>query len=103
MSLIAQLLGLQPKTDFKALYAKGAQIVDVRSPGEYADGHIKGSLNIPVDELGSRLKEVKKDKPVITVCASGIRSEAGRRTLAKAGYEAYNGGPWSSLQAKLAK
>jgi len=101
MSFLGQLLGLQPKTDFKAVYSKGAQIIDVRSAGEFAGGHIKQSVNIPLPDLASRLKEVKKDKPVITVCASGMRSEAARKLLADKGFEAYNGGSWASLKGKL--
>jgi len=101
MSFFTQLLGLGPKTDFKELYARGAQIVDVRSSGEFSSGNIKQSVNIPLGDLAARLKELKKDKPVIAVCASGMRSEAGRKMLADKGYDAYNGGSWSSLKGKL--
>lgn len=91
-----------PKTDFKALMAKGAVIVDVRTRGEYADGHIKGSRNISLDQLGSKIKELQQLKrPIITCCRSGARSGMAVRTLKSAGLEAYNGGPWSSLQQKI--
>ncbi len=101
MSFIGSLLGLGAKTDFQELVANGAQIIDVRSPGEYKGGHIKGSLNIPVDQVRNRLGEIKKDKPVITVCASGMRSASAQSTLKAAGYDAYNGGGWQSLEHKL--
>jgi len=90
-------------TDYKALVSKGALVIDVRSAGEYASGHIKGSTNIPVDVIQSKVAELKKKgKPVITVCRSGARSGMAQSALSAAGIEAYNGGPWFSLEKKLA-
>lgn len=88
--------------DFKGLVQNGATIIDVRTPGEYRSGHIKGSLNIPLDGIRNRIGELKKkNKPVIAVCRSGARSGAARSMLAAAGLEAYNGGPWFVLQKKI--
>lgn len=98
---ILNLLGLGPKVDYKELMSRGAQIVDVRTKGEYAGGHIKGSLNIPLDQLQAQLKKLKKDKPVIACCASGMRSGSALHTLKAEGFEAYNGGSWASLQSKI--
>lgn len=90
------------KTDFKALMAKKAVIVDVRSKGEFAGGHIQGSENIPLDELSGKINYLKERKvPIITVCASGMRSGLAKNTLSSAGVEAYNGGAWSSLEAEI--
>ena len=78
---------------------KGAVIIDVRTPNEFRQGHIRGSKNIPVNEIRSKVEMIKKwNKPVITVCLSGGRSAAAKTVLASAGVEVYNGGPWSSLQ-----
>ncbi len=99
--MLKNLLGLGPETDYKELMAKGAMIIDVRTKGEYAGGHIKGSVNIPLNNLQSQLKQIKKDKPVITCCASGMRSASAKGILQSAGYEAYNGGGWVSLKNKL--
>lgn len=55
LTAIKNLLGFGPKTDFSALVQEGAIILDVRSKGEYASGHIKGSINIPVDQLSGNL------------------------------------------------
>lgn len=100
MSFLSKLFG--PKTDYKALVQNGAVIVDVRTAGEYKSGHIKGSLNIPVDEIKNKTGELKKKgKPVITCCASGMRSGMAKNTLKQAGIEAYNGGSWNSLQNKI--
>src|SRR5690606_26243133 len=52
------------------------QLIDCRSPGEFASGHIPRSLNIPVDELGSRLHDIDPARPAVFVCASGTRARA---------------------------
>lgn len=97
---IKNLLG--PATDYNALMAKGAVIVDVRTAGEYASGHIKGSKNIPLDGINGHVADFKKiGKPVITVCRSGARSGMAKGILATAGIEVYNGGPWNSLMQKI--
>ena len=89
-------------TDFKALVQNGAVIVDVRTAGEYKTGHIKGSRNVPVDQIKSKVSELKKlGKPVITVCRSGSRSAMAKSILSSAGIEVYNGGPWNSLVSKI--
>ena len=91
-----------PATDYKALVEQGAIIVDVRTTGEYKSGHIKNALNIPVDTISSKTKELKqKAKPVITCCASGIRSARAAAILKQYGIEAYNGGSWVSLGNRL--
>lgn len=88
--------------DFKELVNNGAIIVDVRSPGEYKTGHIKGSKNFPLDSIRSKVNDLKKtNKPVITVCRSGARSGMAKGILKSAGIEVYNGGPWFSLQNKI--
>lgn len=82
---------------------KGAVIIDVRTPNEFKGGHIQGSKNIPVNEIGSKIDMIRKwNKPVITVCLSGGRSAAAKSVLASAGIEAYNGGPWYSLRKLIA-
>ena len=91
------------KTDFAQLVKDGAIIIDVRSKGEFAGGHIKGSLNIPVGELEKNLGKLpEKNKPIITCCASAVRSGAALSILKSNGYTAvYNGGGWSGLQNKI--
>ena len=99
-SFVKSLFG--PDTDYKALLQSGAVIVDVRTPGEFDSGHIKGARNIPVDTIRARVGELKKlNKPVITCCASGARSGMAKSMLRASGIDAYNGGPWTSLQNKI--
>lgn len=90
------------KTDFAALVEEGAVIIDVRSPQEFKQGHIEGSKNIPVDQIGKRAAKIKKlGKPVVLCCASGMRSGRGTKMLQAEGIEAYNGGSWMGLKRKL--
>jgi len=60
--------------------------LDVRTAEEYADGHVDGSLLIPVQELEGRLNEVPKEKRVYVYCRSGKRSVAASNVLVKAGF-----------------
>jgi phage shock protein E len=103
INTLKQLFGFGPKVDFAQLIKEGAIIVDVRSKGEYQQGHIKGSLNIAVDTLRNNLSKLKdKNKPVITCCASGMRSASAKSILISNGYaNVYNGGGWNSLQNKI--
>lgn len=103
LNAIKKFLGLGPKADYAQLVKQGAIILDVRSKGEYAGGHIKGSINIPVDQLSNNLSKLKdKNKPVITVCASGMRSASAKSILKSNGFtQVYNGGGWGSLQNKI--
>lgn len=81
INTIKSLLGFGPKVNYKELIQNGAQIIDVRTKGEYASGHIKGSINIPLNELSSQVKKIKKDKVVITCCASGMRSASAKAQI----------------------
>lgn len=102
LQLLKKLFSAGRTVDYAELVKSGAQIVDVRTRQEYAGGHIKGSVNIPLNELNTNLKKIKKDKPVITCCASGMRSSSARGILKSNGYEeVYNGGGWASLQSKI--
>ncbi|MBS1918648.1 MAG: rhodanese-like domain-containing protein [Bacteroidetes bacterium] len=102
IQLLKRIFGTGSKTDFKALVQHGAQIVDVRTKEEYQSGHIQGSVNLPLNNIGNQLNKLKKEKAVITCCASGMRSAAARNILKSRGFtEVYNGGGWRNLQNKL--
>ncbi|MEZ4942612.1 MAG: rhodanese-like domain-containing protein [Saprospiraceae bacterium] len=91
-----------PKADFKALLESGALLIDVRSPEEYANGHIPQSANIPLPGIQQEMSRLKsKNVPVIAVCRSGARSGIAVRMLRQAGIEAYNGGGWTRLAEAL--
>jgi rhodanese-related sulfurtransferase len=100
---LLDFLGLGNKSEsIQEFIEKGAIIIDVRSPGEFAGGHIKDSKNIPLNEIGAKINEIKKlNKPVIACCASGMRSSQATSILKQNGIDAINGDGWQSLQSKL--
>jgi rhodanese-related sulfurtransferase len=102
LDALKKLFGMTT-VDYAALVEQGAVILDVRSKGEYAGGHVKGSINIPVDQLRNNLGKLPdKSKPIITCCASGMRSGAAKGILESSGYQqVHNGGSWASLQYKV--
>ena len=65
-------------------------LLDTRTPGEYARGHVDGFQNIPVDVLREHLDEIEKGKPVYVICQSGLRSYISTRILTGNGYDVYN-------------
>ena len=103
LNTIKQIFGLGPKANFSDLMKSGAIIIDVRTKNEFQGGHIKKSTNIPLDTLVSNLSKLKDtNQPIITCCASGMRSASAKRILKGKGFkEVYNGGAWNSLQSKI--
>lgn len=103
IELIKRVLGIEPPIDFKEKLKQGAIILDVRTPQEYTSGHIKNSVNIPVNEITANIRRLpSKDSVIVTCCASGIRSGKAVGVLKANGYtNVYNGGSWHELQNKL--
>ena len=86
----------------KDFQSRGAVIIDVRTEGEYLQGAIPGSKNIPLQHINSKVNAIKKyKKPVITCCASGMRSGSAASILNRHGIETLNGGGWVGLSKKL--
>lgn len=65
-------------------------LLDTRTTEEYAEGHIEGFINIPVDELRERMGEIEKGRSVYVICQSGLRSYIACRILSGYGYDCYN-------------
>jgi rhodanese-related sulfurtransferase len=103
INALKNLFGFGPKVDFNELVQQGAIILDVRTKGEYVGGNIKGSMNITVDQLQNNLHKLKdKNQPIITCCASGMRSASAKSILKSNGFtQVHNGGGWSSLRSKI--
>ncbi len=101
MGFFQRIFGGQ-SVDFKALNQEGALILDVRTPGEFKSGHIKGSVNVPLQVLDQQLTKLNKNQTIITCCASGMRSGSAKGILKAKGFTVHNGGAWQSLQRKLA-
>lgn len=103
MNWLKNIFSSAPKTNYNELVKNGAQIIDVRSKSEFKSGHIRGAVNIPLNELPRNLSKIKKDKPVITCCASGMRSGSARNILRSNGFEdVHNGGGWTMLERLIA-
>jgi rhodanese-related sulfurtransferase len=103
IKFLKNIFGKNTGPNFTGLLKEGAVIVDVRNKGEFNGGHIKGSKNIPLNSLGQNLRKIgDKNKPVITCCASGMRSASAVNILKSAGFtEVHNGGGWRNLQNKI--
>ncbi|MEY2689613.1 MAG: hypothetical protein RL375_3812 [Pseudomonadota bacterium] len=91
--------GRAVRTLLPGLIQRGATLLDVRSPAEFAGASAPGSINIPLQELASRAGEVSTSAPVVVACASGTRSAMAKRILSGKGYtEVYNIGNWKNLR-----
>lgn len=76
-------------------------IIDVRSPMEFMGGNIAGSINIPLQEIPTRIEEIKQMKNPVFCCASGNRSGQAVNYLRSQGIDCENGGGWMELNFRL--
>ena len=77
---------------------EGAILVDVRTESEYKAGHIRNSINVPLNDLIYRISEFDKKDNIVTVCAMGIRAESAKKYFESKGYIVVNGGKSSNLK-----
>jgi phage shock protein E len=77
-------------TEAKQLVAKGALLLDVRTPEEFEQLHLDGARNVPLAALAGALPTLPKITPIVVYCAVGGRSARAAETLASAGYEVHN-------------
>lgn len=82
---------------------KEATIIDVRTPGEFMMGKVEGSINIPLDEVPSRVEEFKNiEGDIVLCCASGNRSGQATLFLEQNGLSnVYNGGGWQAVDVRM--
>ncbi len=73
--------------ELEQLQEQGAYLLDVREPIEYHNGHIPGSVNIPLGELRDRLEEIPRDRTIVTNCAVGVRAYFATRILLAHGFQ----------------
>ena len=80
----------------------GAVILDVRTRTEWDNGHSDGAKHIVLNTIPDHIQEIKAlDKPIITVCKSGGRSQSATTILKQHGIDVINGGPWQNVDQLL--
>ena len=88
------LRGEHPQVDIEEVLAVPAAgqpfLLDVRTPQEFASGHIPGAVNIPVDDLRSRMGELPRDRKIAAYCQVGQRGYLATRILQQNGFAASN-------------
>ncbi len=98
MNLFQKLFSSAPAVDLKSIISEGAFLVDVRTPGEFNEGHVKGSVNIPLDSVTHQLAKFKNKKNIIVFCRSGNRSSQAKLILEQNGFiNVINGGTWNNV------
>lgn len=101
IEFLKKLLKRGPALNIEELLSRGAVIVDVRTEREFKSGHAQGSINIPLDKISKNISRLNKNKPIITCCASGMRSATATRLLKQHGFaEVYNAGSWMNVRQK---
>lgn len=97
--IFKSLFGDSDNIDLKEIIQHGAYLVDVRTPAEFAKGHVKGSVNIPLKILNTQLSKFKGKERIIVFCQSGVRSSQAKTLLEKNGIEnVFNGGTWNNVK-----
>ena len=90
--------GSSTNENLATLVNEGAFLVDVRSPGEFADGNVKGSVNIPLDQVQNQLAKFKEKENIVVFCRSGNRSSQAKSILEQNGFtNVTNGGTWQEV------
>jgi rhodanese-related sulfurtransferase/molybdopterin-guanine dinucleotide biosynthesis protein A len=104
------VVGPVPEIDVETLaehLERGAYLLDVRQPDEYADGHVPGAHLVPLGQVPERAAEVPADRPVYVMCRSGSRSQRAAEFLRAQGVDAVNvtGGmlAWADVDGPVAR
>jgi rhodanese-related sulfurtransferase len=83
---------------FKLINNKKTTIVDVRTPQEFSENRVESSMNIPLNVIPEKIKELKEMQPIVMCCAAGIRSGQAVEFLKSNGFvEVFNGGSWNDV------
>ena len=96
--LIKNLLVGTDNTQLTEAINEGAFLVDVRTPGEFSGGSPTGAINIPLDQVKSKLAKFKGKKNIVVFCQSGMRSGQAKSILEQNGFkDVINGGGWQNV------
>ena len=98
MNILQRLFGGAPSVDLQSMIDDGAFLADVRTPGEFAQGHVKDSVNIPLNPISCQLTKFRHKKNIIVFCRSGNRSSQAKSVLEQNGFtNVVNGGTWDNV------
>lgn len=99
MNFFQSLFGGAPSVDLKSVINKNTFLVDVREPGEFSMGSVKGAVNIPLGTIASQLSKFKNKDNIVVFCRSGNRSRQAQQFLEQSGItNVINGGTWEQVQ-----
>lgn len=102
MGIFSSIFGTSDHTKLAEVIKEGAFLVDVRSPGEFSSGSVKGAVNIPLDILPQQMIKFKGKKNIVVFCRSGNRSSMAKSILAQNGYlNVLDGGNWENVNTVL--
>lgn len=101
-NLLRSLMGGGENPELAQIVKSGAYLVDVRTPEEFSSGHVKGSVNIPLDSIPKQLGKFKGKSHIVVFCRSGNRSGQAKAFLNQNGFgNVTNGGTWQDINAIL--
>jgi phage shock protein E len=97
--VLKNLFGGNKREELEQALNTNPYLIDVRSPGEFASGSVKGAQNFPLGELQRFAAKLDKKKSVVVFCRSGNRSAQGVAILKAMGFEqVINGGSWQNVK-----
>lgn len=98
-NFLKNMLGNASNQEIAEAAKDGALLVDVRTPGEFSTGSVKGAVNIPLDQLANQTGKFQNKNHIIVFCRSGNRSSQAKAFLTKNGFSnVINGGSWTNVQ-----
>lgn len=102
LGFFKRLFSSKGDEELRNIIKDGAFLVDVRTPGEFASGNVKGSVNIPLSQVKSQINKFKGKKNIVVFCKSGGRSMQAKSILEKSGFEnVINGRTWTTVNHLL--
>lgn len=97
--IFKSIFGTTDNSQLSDAIKDGAFLVDVRTPGEFSQGSVKGAVNIPLDKVETQLNKFKDKRHIVVFCRSGSRSSQAKRILEKNGFRnVINGGTWQQVK-----
>jgi len=98
LKFLTRLFNRNKNNNLKSAIENGGFLVDVRTPEEFAAGHVERSVNIPLDRIFQQLADFKNKKQIIVFCQSGHRGGQAKKILNHSGiHSVINGGSWSEI------